>query len=58
MPQKSDLLSQSKPSILLIGSGCHCKSWIDVIEQEGRFAIAGILDKPESVGGRVLDCPA
>jgi len=57
MPQKSDLLSQNKPSILLIGGGGHCKSCIDVIEQKGRFAIAGIVDKPASVGGRILDYP-
>jgi len=58
MPQKSDLVSRSKPLILLIESGCHQKTCIDVIEQEGWFAIAGILDKPASVGGRILDCPA
>jgi sugar O-acyltransferase (sialic acid O-acetyltransferase NeuD family) len=32
--------------ILLIGAGGHCKSCIDVIEQEGRFQIAGIVDRP------------
>jgi sugar O-acyltransferase (sialic acid O-acetyltransferase NeuD family) len=36
----------SKPTILLIGAGGHCKSCIDVIEQEGRFQIAGIVDRP------------
>lgn len=36
----------NKPSILLIGAGGHCKSCIDVIEQEGRFQIAGIVDRP------------
>ena len=30
--------------ILLIGGGGHCKSVIDVIEQEGKFEIAGIID--------------
>lgn len=34
-----------KPYILLIGAGGHCRSCIDVIEQEGRFSIAGIVDK-------------
>jgi len=29
--------------IVLIGGGGHCKSVIDVIEQEGRFEIAGIV---------------
>ncbi len=33
--------------ILLIGGGGHCKSVIDVIEQENRFKIGGIIDKKE-----------
>jgi sugar O-acyltransferase (sialic acid O-acetyltransferase NeuD family) len=40
--------------IILIGGGGHCKSVIDVIEQEGRFEIAGIVDKPELLGSKVL----
>ncbi len=32
--------------ILLIGGGGHCKSCIDVIEQAGRFEIAGIIERP------------
>ena len=40
--------------IILIGGGGHCKSVIDVIEQEGRFKIAGIVDKPELLGSKVL----
>lgn len=43
-----------KEKILLIGGGGHCKSCIDVIEQEGRFVIAGIIDKKESIGHNVL----
>ena len=31
--------------ILLIGAGGHCKSCIDVIEQQGIYRIAGIIDK-------------
>jgi sugar O-acyltransferase (sialic acid O-acetyltransferase NeuD family) len=41
-------------SIILIGGGGHCKSVIDVIEQEGRFEIAGIIDKPKLLGSKVL----
>ena len=41
-------------SIILIGGGGHCKSVIDVIEQEGGFEIAGIIDKPELLGSDVL----
>ena len=40
--------------IILIGGGGHCKSCIDVIEQEGKFKIAGIIDKKELVGQEVL----
>ena len=34
----------TKPSLILIGGGGHCKSCIDVIEQENKFLIAGIVD--------------
>ena len=43
--------------IILIGGGGHCKSVIDVIEQEGRFNVAGIVDKPELLGFDVLGYP-
>jgi len=41
--------------ILLIGGGGHCKSVIDVIEQEGQFKIAGIIDHPELLDTKILD---
>ena len=41
-------------NIILIGGGGHCKSVIDVIEQEGKFKIAGIVDKPELLSSKVL----
>jgi len=44
-------------NIILIGGGGHCKSVIDVIEQEGRFEIAGIVDKPELLGSNVYGYP-
>jgi len=40
--------------IILIGGGGHCKSVIDVIEQEGKFQIVGIVDKSELLGTNVL----
>lgn len=40
--------------IILIGGGGHCKSIIDVIEHEGKFRIAGIIDKPELIGNDLL----
>lgn len=43
-----------RPKIILIGGGGHCKSLIDVIEMEGSFEIAGIVDRKEIVGQKVL----
>ena len=40
--------------IILIGGGSHCKSVIDVVEQEGRFKIMGIIDNAEFLGNKVL----
>lgn len=39
--------------ILLIGGGGHCKSVIDVVEQEGSYEIAGIVDKNKPLGSLV-----
>lgn len=47
----------SKPKIILVGAGGHCRSCIDVIEQEGRFKIAGIVDKEGRLDSGVLDYP-
>ncbi len=44
--------------IILIGAGGHCNACIDVIEEEGSFEIAGILDAdPSKVGTSVLGYP-
>jgi sugar O-acyltransferase (sialic acid O-acetyltransferase NeuD family) len=43
--------------IILVGGGGHCKSVIDVIEQEGRFKITGIVDKPDLIGSKILGYP-
>jgi len=43
-----------KENLILIGGGGHCKSCIDVIEQEGRFEIKGIVDRKENIGKEVL----
>lgn len=40
--------------IILIGGGGHCKAVIDVIEQENKFSIFGIIDLPQNVGKEVL----
>lgn len=47
----------SKPQILLIGAGGHSRACIDVIEQEDRFTVAGLLGLPEEVGKSVLGYP-
>lgn len=39
--------------VILVGGGGHCRSVIDVIETEGRFEIAGIVDSDK---GNVKDC--
>jgi len=44
----------TREKILLIGGGGHCRSCIDVIETEGRFDIAGIIDQQDKVGTSVL----
>jgi len=46
-----------KQPLLLVGGGLHCKTCIDVIEQEGRFYVKGIVDKKEKVGGTILGYP-
>ena len=46
-----------KPDILLIGGGGHCRSVLDVIEQENKFNISGIVDLRENVGKKLLGYP-
>lgn len=43
-----------KEKIILIGGGGHCCSVIDVIEQENKYEIIGIVDKKGLVGNSVL----
>ncbi len=47
----------TKKDIILVGGGGHCKSCIDVIEEEGRYTIKGIIDLPEKVGQSILGYP-
>lgn len=44
-----------KEKIVLIGGGGHCHSVIDVIEQENKYEIIGIVDTKENMGKKVLD---
>ena len=41
-------MNNSKPNIILIGAGGHCVSVIDVIEQENKYNIFGILDSKKN----------
>ena len=44
-----------KDDLVLIGAGGHARSCIDVIEQEGKFRIAGLFGVTEEVDSRVLN---
>ena len=44
-------------NIVLVGGGGHCSSCIDVVEQEGKFQIAGIIDMPDKLGTSLLGYP-
>ncbi|HIP54835.1 MAG TPA: acetyltransferase [Sulfurimonas autotrophica] len=46
-----------KEEIILLGGGGHCRSVIDVIEQEGRFVVAGIIEKFSGESKPVLGYP-
>ncbi len=46
-----------KKDLILIGGGGHCRSCIDVIEQEGKYRVAGILDKSIPRGNKILGYP-
>lgn len=44
-----------KPNIILLGGSGHCMSVIDVIEQENKYTIKGILDYTDK--GTILGYP-
>lgn len=43
-----------KEKILLVGGGGHCCSCIDVIEQQGKYEIAGIIDQKDKIGSLLM----
>lgn len=43
-----------REGILLVGAGGHARACIDVIEQDGRFAVAGLVGLPHEVDTHVL----
>ena len=44
----------NRKKLILLGGGGHCKSCIDVIEQEGKYKITGILDNEELIDQKIL----
>lgn len=44
----------NREGILLLGAGGHARSCIDVIEQEGRYSVAGLTGMAYEVGSHVL----
>lgn len=46
-----------KDMILLLGAGGHARACIDVIEQDGRYDIAGLLGLADEVGSGILGYP-
>lgn len=44
----------TKVPILLVGAGGHSHVCIDVIEQEGRYAVAGLIGTPEEIGTKIM----
>jgi sugar O-acyltransferase (sialic acid O-acetyltransferase NeuD family) len=47
----------SRDGILLLGAGGHAIACIDVIEQENRFDIAGVVGEAHEMGSEVLGYP-
>ena len=43
-----------KANLYIVGGGGHCTSCIDVVEQEGRYSIKGIIDTPDKLGKTLL----
>jgi sugar O-acyltransferase (sialic acid O-acetyltransferase NeuD family) len=43
--------------LILVGGGGHCRACIDVIEAQGAYRIAGIVDVRENVGAQVSGYP-
>jgi sugar O-acyltransferase (sialic acid O-acetyltransferase NeuD family) len=44
----------TKSDLILIGAGGHSRSCIDVIEQEGKYRIAGLVGAKDEVGSRIF----
>ena len=49
---RTQSISNSVDKIILIGAGGHARACIDVIEQEGKFKIAGLVEKDKSTSAK------
>ena len=47
----------TRDPILLVGAGGHARACIDVIEQEGRFVVKGLVGFHKEVGSAILNNP-
>ena len=47
----------SDDDLILIGAGGHARACIDVVEELGRFRIAGLVGMPEELGAQHLGYP-
>ena len=47
----------TRDPILLVGAGGHARACLDVIEQEGRFVVKGLVGLPKEVGSAILNNP-
>jgi len=54
MPNSLQENTEAMDSIVIIGSSGHAKVIIDIVEQEGRYKIAGLLDLNRKVGEQTL----
>lgn len=43
----------NRKPLLLVGAGGHARACIDVVEQEGRYSVAGLVGLPREVGTTV-----
>lgn len=55
--QSSKSAEAGMSHIVIVGSGGHAKVVIDIVEQEGKYSIAGLIDAYRNVGERTLDYP-
>ena len=47
----------TRDPILLVGAGGHARACLDVIEQEGRFVVKGLVGLSKEVGLAILNNP-